>query len=102
MRHWLCVSIAALLNLTLAPVMADMAHAQQVECASTEALDKALREKFGEIPAIQGLTSSGARMTLYINPSSRTWTILMGDDANSCKPTYGTGITTGDRQGAPS
>lgn len=94
--------LLAVMFLTFAPVMADMAHAQQIECAPTADLDKALREKFGEVPAIQGLTSSGARMTLYINPSSRTWTILMGDDANSCKPTYGTGITTGDRQGAPS
>lgn len=85
----------AFLFLTIAPVIA---HAQQMECASTEVLDKALREKFGEVPALEGKTATGARMTLYANPSTRTWTILIAmDDKTSCKPAYGVGIGTGGR-----
>lgn len=87
--------ILAFLFLTVAPILA---HAQQMECASTEALEKALRERFGEVPAIEGLTSTGARMTLYANPATRTWTILIAmDDKTSCKPAYGVGIGTGGR-----
>lgn len=55
-------------------------------CDETKILVKSLREKYQEMPIISGKTEdeAGSIMTLWMNPSNETWTILATNKDYSC------------------
>ena len=60
-------------------------------CDDTQIVTKRLFNSFGEVPIIRGLTSdvSGTIMTMWINPTENSWTILATKDKITCVIGYG-------------
>jgi hypothetical protein len=52
------------------------AWAQGVPCGRPEQIDRELRMRYGEHPAFQAISASGNLVSIYVNPSSGTWTVL--------------------------
>ena len=55
-------------------------------CDNTDNIVKSLREKYKEEPIVIGKADDAAKsvMTLWINPSKKTWTILATTEKMSC------------------
>ena len=102
--------ILAALFLTLAPVLANLAHAQQPpagqvqRCVPTlDAMTAQIQAQWGEVPVISGAvpTTPPSTMVLYVNPTDASWTIVMSGPAASCISTSGEGLRTGFVGGSP-
>ena len=87
MKHPLIVVLAALIALTLAPVIVDMAGAQetptppapvppQMGCAPASQLFAAL-EAIGEAPKIVGVGPRGSTGILARNTDTTSWTFVL-------------------------
>lgn len=103
MRGLLAVWLAALF-LTVAPIIAQMAWAQQAQCGPLEALLMRLTIQFAERPLVVGATPQGGKFILLTNPDTGTWTIVLqqGKDVG-CVTISGDGLVTAkpSKPGAP-
>lgn len=59
----------------LAPATADA----RVTCGPREIIVKSLKERHGEVRVAVGLNDRGAATEVYVNPSTRSWTIIVTD-----------------------
>ena len=62
-----------------------------IPCFETEKLMKQLRGSYREVPFLYGKTSdaAGTVMTVWVNPLTKTWTIIATKDTLSCVIGYG-------------
>lgn len=62
------------------------ATAQQPFCATPRQIREVLIQDFHEVPTMIGHAGDGATMTLWVNPASGTWTIVLSseDGLRSC------------------
>lgn len=98
MRHWLCVIIAALLNLTLAPVMANMAHAQQaMNCGPRDKMLADVKGKYKEKPDSAGLTSQGMLLEIWTSDSGTFTALMTTPQGISCVAAVGDGWVRKER-----
>lgn len=59
---------------------------REMLCDDTKIIVDSLKETYHEIPVIMGKTGdeAGSVMTIWINPSSETWTIIATNKDYSC------------------
>lgn len=80
----ICLGLLALL--ALAP-----AAQAQVPCSDHAELQRALRETYGEVPVLRGVTAAGLLIELYAS-AERTWTLVITrPDGRACVPLTGDG-----------
>ncbi len=60
---------AALAVMVLAPASAQ-------ECAPIDQVEQVLTERYGEVPLITGTAKDGADIFIFVNPKTKTFTIL--------------------------
>ena len=90
--------IIILLSLTFLPVYAqdkpDEIITARLECYNTVKVFNELQKTYKEAPMVLGKTSDEAKstMTLWINATTKTWTIVATKDAFSCIVGAGTDI----------
>ena len=55
-------------------------------CAAPDEIATTLSREFGERPLLTGRAHDGGRMTLWVNPESRSWSIVLisGDGSRAC------------------
>ena len=91
--------IYLLIGMVCIGLLASNVHAKEpselittdIPCFETETLVKELRGKFKEIPFIYGKTHDVAEttMSMWVNPSTKTWTIVATKNSLSCVIGYG-------------
>lgn len=88
------IALLAALYLTVAPVIAGMAAAQQMGCGPTAQIMAGLEARFGERPVVIGAMQTGSRMTLTANDDTGTWSILLlsPDGQTACMAANGDGL----------
>lgn len=72
----------------IAPLASNSAELLKFDayCDGTETIVKNLKETYKEAPILMGKTSDEAKsvMTLWINPTNKSWTILATSEKISC------------------
>jgi hypothetical protein len=76
---------ASLLLISMIPARAEIIT-NTMPCGETKTVTKHLMEKFNEAPIILGIASDIANsvMSLWINPQTKSWTILATKSDISC------------------
>lgn len=79
-------SLPALLLLTSSYAMAAERLPTDMYCDETQAIVKSLREDYKEAPIIIGKAGdmAGSIMTFWINPETKSWSIIATKDETSC------------------
>jgi hypothetical protein len=79
-------SLPALLLLTSTCVFGGEISSADMYCDDTKTIVKTLREDYKEAPIIIGKASdmAGSVMTLWINPETKSWSIIATKDNTSC------------------
>lgn len=69
-------------HLFTVPVLILAATASQAaQCGPRDDVAEALREQFGEVVQVQGLSADGRLMEIWSNPGTGTWTATMTSQA---------------------
>jgi hypothetical protein len=91
---------ASLLVTLLIPASAETIT-NTMPCGETKVVTKHLMEKFNEAPIILGVASDAANsvMSLWINPQTKSWTILATKSDISCVIGVGNDFTILTKQG---
>ena len=64
--------------------------AQAAQCGPHDDVAAALKQKFGEVVQVQGLSGDGRLMEIWANPKSGTWTATMTTSTGiACLSAYG-------------
>ena len=86
-------------------ILSVSAHAEVITntmpCAETKVVTKHLMERFNETPIILGVATDEASslMSLWINPLTKSWTIIATKNDLSCVIGVGTDFTILAKQG---
>lgn len=80
------ILVTALLLLMLSPLYAQEQQAIRVYCNESKVIWQQLRKEYGEEPILLGRGPEGTTgvMTLWMNPNTLTWTILVTTSDKTC------------------
>ncbi len=94
MKQLLAIWLAVLF-LTVAPILAQMAWAQQANCGPLDVLLMRLTIQYGERPLVVGATPSGGKFMLLTNSDTGSWTIIVVTAPDTaCVSIAGDGLVT--------
>jgi hypothetical protein len=58
--------------------------AAQVNCAPADQVTQGLTHRYGEVPALSGVTVTGELMQLWLSPTGKTWTVTVTNQVGVC------------------
>jgi hypothetical protein len=82
---------AAVIGAVVGLVLLSSPARSQISCYPAEAVEKTLKDEYGETKTWEGLDRNSRKVRIYSNPTTKTWTlVIMQDDVLACPVVTGT------------